>query len=106
MGHQAGGRKERNGARRRNTIARREDLPAMIAASVGAARIKTGHGVFDAMFAATNRPSAPRTVVLSNDKQRARLSIVRRVLSTIEYTGKDEEVGMAGPTRRSWAGAS
>jgi len=46
----------------------------------------------DDMFAATDRPPAPWTIVLSNDKRRARLSLIRHVLSTIDYAGKDEHV--------------
>jgi hypothetical protein len=92
MGHQAGGRRARNGARRHNTIARREDLPVVIGPSVGAPAINPGHRVFDAMVAVTDRVAAPATAVVGNDKRRARLSIIRRVWSTIEYAGKDEEI--------------
>ncbi len=92
MGHQAGGRRARNRARRHNTIARREDLPVVIGPSVGAPAIDTGHRVFDAMVAATDRLAAPATAVVGNDKRRARLGIIRRVWSTIEYAGKDEEI--------------
>lgn len=92
MGHQAGGRRARSGARRHNTIARREDLPVVIGPSVGAPAINPGHRVLDAMVAVTDRLAAPATAVLCNDKQRARLRIIRRVWSTIEYAGKDEEI--------------
>src|SRR6266567_1230800 len=47
MGHHADGRKARNGASRHKAVAHREDLPAVIAPSVAAPVIKTGHGVFD-----------------------------------------------------------
>ena len=92
MGHQADATRARNGARRHNTIARREDLPVVIGPSVGAPAINPGHHVFDAMVAATDRLAAPAAAVVGNDKQRARLSIIRRVWSTIEYAGKDEEI--------------
>lgn len=44
----------------------------------------------DEMFAATDKSPTPWTVVLGNDKRRAHLSIIRHVLSTIDYAGKDE----------------
>ena len=43
----------------------------------------------DRMFEATHTAHAPWTVVLSNDKRRARLSVLRAVLSRIDYDGKD-----------------
>jgi polyphosphate kinase 2 len=43
----------------------------------------------DRMFAATHTPDAPWTVVLSNDKRRARLNVLRTVLSRLDYHGKD-----------------
>jgi polyphosphate kinase 2 (PPK2 family) len=45
-----------------------------------------------AMFAATDTPHAPWTVVKSNDKKRARLEAMRHVLATLDYTGRDEAV--------------
>lgn len=41
------------------------------------------------MFAATHSEHAPWTVVLSNDKARARLAVLRHVLSSIDYPGRD-----------------
>jgi polyphosphate kinase len=46
----------------------------------------------EAMFAATDTPHAPWTVVKSNDKKRARLEALRVVLSRIAYEGRDEDV--------------
>jgi polyphosphate kinase 2 len=41
------------------------------------------------MFAATHTKAAPWTVVLGNDKRRARLAIIRSVLDSVDYAGKD-----------------
>lgn len=46
----------------------------------------------DEMFAAAHSEAAPWCVVRSNDKRRARLNIIRRVLSTVDYPGKDRNV--------------
>ncbi len=46
----------------------------------------------DQMFAATHTPAAPWTVVRANDKRRARLAIIRKVLLAIDYEGKDSKV--------------
>jgi polyphosphate kinase 2 len=43
----------------------------------------------DSMFEATHTADAPWTVVLSNDKRRARLNVLRSVLSGVDYDGKD-----------------
>jgi polyphosphate kinase 2 (PPK2 family) len=43
----------------------------------------------DEMFAAAHTESAPWCVVRANDKRRARLAVIRHVLSTIDYPGKD-----------------
>jgi polyphosphate kinase 2 len=43
----------------------------------------------DTMFAASDRPLTPWTVALANDQKRARLSLIRYVLSVIDYPGKD-----------------
>jgi polyphosphate kinase 2 len=44
----------------------------------------------EAMFGCTDLPGAPWTVVKSNDKRRARLGVLRNVLSLIPYDDKDE----------------
>ena len=49
----------------------------------------------DAMFAATDTPHAPWTVVRSNDKKRARLAAMRHVLQQFDYPGKDDAVATA-----------
>lgn len=41
------------------------------------------------MFEATHTDHAPWTVVLSNDKERGRLNVIRSVLRGIDYEGKD-----------------
>ncbi|MCO5156520.1 MAG: polyphosphate kinase 2 [Aquamicrobium sp.] len=46
----------------------------------------------DLMFERTHSEHAPWTVVLANDKRRARLSVIRRLLLSIPYEGKDMEV--------------
>jgi len=42
------------------------------------------------MLRATSQPETPWRVVLANDKRRARLEIIRTVLSSISYEGRDE----------------
>jgi hypothetical protein len=49
----------------------------------------------EAMFAATDTPTAPWTVVKSNDKRRARLAAMRHVLHQFDYPGKDPAVATA-----------
>ena len=46
----------------------------------------------EAMFAVTDTPWAPWTVIKSNDKKRARLEALRFVLHRLPYDDKDEEV--------------
>jgi polyphosphate kinase 2 len=46
----------------------------------------------EAMFAATDTPHAPWTVVKSNDKKRGRLEAMRHVLSLFDYADKDSDV--------------
>jgi len=46
----------------------------------------------DRMMDATHKPAAPWTVVRANDKRRARLNVIRHVLGTVDYPGKDEKV--------------
>ena len=48
--------------------------------------------VRDEMFAAAHREAAPWNVVRANDKRRARLNIIRRVLAAVDYPGKDANV--------------
>ncbi|MBE7183375.1 MAG: polyphosphate kinase 2 [Methylobacterium mesophilicum] len=50
----------------------------------------------EAMFRRTHTAKAPWTVVRSNDKRRARLEVIRHVLSAIPYDGRDmEAIGKA-----------
>ena len=46
----------------------------------------------DLMFERTHSAHAPWTVVLANDKRRARLSVIRRLLLSIPYEGRDIDV--------------
>ncbi len=46
----------------------------------------------EAMFAHTDLPGAPWTVVKSNDKRRARLEAIRHVLTLVGYPDKDASV--------------
>jgi polyphosphate kinase 2 len=48
------------------------------------------------MFRATHTAHAPWTVVLSNDKRRARIAVLRHVLRSIHYDGRDPDA--IGPT--------
>lgn len=43
----------------------------------------------DLMLERTHSPHAPWTIVRSNDKRRARLEVIRRILSTLPYTDRD-----------------
>ena len=43
------------------------------------------------MLRATHLPETPWHVVLANDKRRARLELIRCVLETIDYEGRDEK---------------
>ncbi len=44
------------------------------------------------MFEQTNTPHAPWTVIRANDKRRARIEAIRRVLLSIDYAGRDLDV--------------
>ncbi len=46
------------------------------------------------MFFYTDTAHAPWTVVLSNDKRRARIGAIQHVLSMIDYDGKDPDVAV------------
>ena len=46
----------------------------------------------EAMFARTDLPDAPWTVVKSNDKRRARLETIRNILALIPYPDKDPSI--------------
>lgn len=48
-------------------------------------------GARDRMIAATHTEEAPWTIVRSNDKRRARLNVIRHLLSNIDYSGRDEK---------------
>jgi polyphosphate kinase 2 (PPK2 family) len=46
----------------------------------------------DLMLKTTHSDHAPWTVVRANDKRRARINVIRTILSGLPYTGKDESV--------------
>ena len=46
----------------------------------------------DLMFERTHSAHAPWTVVLANDKRRARLAVIRRLLLSMPYDGRDMDV--------------
>jgi polyphosphate kinase len=48
--------------------------------------------VRDLMLEATHTPHAPWTVVRANDKRRARLAVIRRLLLSIPYEGRNDKV--------------
>jgi polyphosphate kinase 2 len=49
-------------------------------------------------FAASHSAHAPWTVVRADDKKRARLAVIRKVLSAVDYAGKDAAVvGLPDP---------
>jgi polyphosphate kinase len=49
----------------------------------------------EAMFFYTDTADAPWTVIKSNDKKRARVSAIRHVLHTLDYTDKDPKLAGA-----------
>ena len=44
------------------------------------------------MLKETHTSHAPWTVVRANDKRRARINVIRRILTELPYTGKDKGV--------------
>lgn len=48
----------------------------------------------DVMLERTDTDFAPWTIIRANDKRRARLAVIRQVLSSIEYKGRDEKLVM------------
>jgi polyphosphate kinase 2 len=53
----------------------------------------------DAMLVATDSAAAPWTVVNSNDKRRARIEAIRHVLSSLDYTHRDDGTARAPDPR-------
>ncbi len=45
----------------------------------------------DRMLKETHTDAAPWTVVLANDKRRARINLLRHILRTLDYDGKDKD---------------
>lgn len=45
----------------------------------------------DIMIERTHTDYAPWTIILANDKRRARLAVIRRILLSLPYAGRDEE---------------
>ncbi len=48
----------------------------------------------EAMFFYTDTADAPRTVIKSNDKKRARLNCMRHFVSTLDYPDKDPDIAL------------
>lgn len=46
----------------------------------------------DAMLPRTDTDHAPWTIIRANDKRRARLNLIRHVLATLDYEGRDMDV--------------
>lgn len=46
----------------------------------------------DLMLSTTHSEQTPWTVIKANDKRRARINIIRTILTTLPYTDKDEDV--------------
>ena len=46
----------------------------------------------DRMLKETHTDDAPWTIVKANDKRRARLNVIRHILKSLDYTGKDKSV--------------
>jgi polyphosphate kinase 2 (PPK2 family) len=55
------------------------------------------------MLKATHTDDCPWTIVLANDKRRARLSIIRHLLDAFEYPGRDDKV-VGQPDKRILGG--
>ncbi len=52
----------------------------------------------DQMFERTHTPHAPWTIVRANDKRRLRIEVIRRILMTLPYEGRDmEKIGKPDP---------
>lgn len=52
----------------------------------------------DRMLAATHTPAAPWTVILSNDKRRARLALIQHLLTNVPYKDRDlSKIGTPDP---------
>ena len=49
------------------------------------------------MFARTHNIVAPWTVVRADDKPLARISVIKDILTRLEYDGKDEEITLPNP---------
>ncbi len=56
----------------------------------------------ETMFRHTDLPGAPWTVVKGNDKKRARLEVMRYILSLFEYSGKSLEIAIEPDPLIAW----
>jgi polyphosphate kinase 2 (PPK2 family) len=45
----------------------------------------------DRMLKETHTDNAPWTVIRANDKRRARINLIRHILTTLDYEGKDKQ---------------
>lgn len=52
----------------------------------------------DTMLSRTHTPLAPWHIVRADDKKRARLNLIRHMLSTLDYHGKDEKLVRSDPS--------
>jgi len=65
----------------------------------GLARWEAYSAAIGETLAASHRPPAPWTVILADDKYRARLAAIRTVLAAIDYGGRDRAAIGAGDPR-------
>jgi polyphosphate kinase len=56
----------------------------------------------ETMFRHTDLPGAPWTVVKGNDKKRARLEVMRYILSLFEYAGRNPEIAIQPDPLIAW----
>jgi polyphosphate kinase 2 len=68
----------------------------------GIARWNDYTGMRSEMIERTHSEHAPWTIILSNDKRRARIEAIRHVLATLEYSGRD--VAAVGESDRGIVG--
>ncbi len=58
------------------------------------------------MLLASHTQSAPWTVVDSNSKKKARINVIKHILSTIEYEGKSEDIDLTPDPKILYDGAA
>jgi polyphosphate kinase 2 (PPK2 family) len=65
--------------------------------SVAVKHWRTYREARDEMFAATHSEVAPWVIVRTNDKRAARLNLIKALLASVEYKGKDEALLVRDP---------